>query len=179
MKQSPKGIPIPELIPITNYDTANSSTTSLVGHWSFYSKQPGGKVLAPYPIMLTSTIKLFENHQHIFSRPFIFMTAPTRVFKLGRYSTNDIDLSFDGQQQGNVIVQQNYFKHWYFYTNGKRSPAKRYSQIFISAPFDKGKNNIRFSFEPTLVRWMLGISTILFISFLIAIIILTLKKNSV
>lgn len=175
LNRSPKGIPVPALTPIYKNDTISTEDKGLVGNWSFYSKQPGLTVYAPYPIELNSMQKIFYTRQ-FFSKPYLFVTGDAQV-KVNKFTGNSIDATVTSTTSSKMVLQQNYFKHWYIYNDEGKSAAASYKNIFLSAPVSMGPNNIRFVFEPTFIKIMMLLSAVSFLIFLIVYFYLSKKER--
>lgn len=185
LRQAPKGIPIPLLQPIKNIDSLPVAQKQLVGDWSLYNKQPGVKEPVTYPIVLKNMNAYFENNllhpgNNFLSMPFIFIagSATTNKLLIQNYSPNKIALSVDASTDTKVILQQNFYPHW-FYKNGVVKKEVGQAGInFMSAPASKGHNNIVFSFEPTVVKWAILVSVVVFAICLFLMFIPTTKWPS-
>jgi len=184
LNKSPKGIPVPKLIPINTNDSATTDEKNMVGDWSFYNKQPGTVHEGLYPIVLKNTVDYFEHKAMnpalaVDSRPILFTAEvvsdstayhiySTFGFKLydpviRSYTPSKISLAIKTEPASNIVYLQNYYPHWY-YNNGKEQlPVKKAVFNFMMAPISEGANSITFSFEPTFVKWAMLVSAMVFI----------------
>lgn len=179
INRSPKGIPVPKLIPINQYDTIPTAEKEMIGDWSFYSKQPGVTTQAAYPIVLKTTQQYFDSVMQFRSlvlnrRPFLFTeTSPARLIS---FSPQEIQLLIKDSTGENIVLQQNLYPHWYYTTGNGKKTVNNYKNIFMSAPVPTGKNIIVFSFEPTRVKAAMLVSLITFILLLSSLFILPRKE---
>jgi uncharacterized membrane protein YfhO len=178
LNMSPKGIPVPALKPITQNDTINVAQTGLVGNWSFYNKQPGLTVYAPYPIELNSMHTIFSENKNVLNKPYLFSIGEASI-QVNDYTGNSLLVIVTANRNDGLVLQQNYFKHWYYYDNKGRSAVGNYNDIFITAPVDSGEHKIRFSFEPTVIRVLMFASAAIFCLFTILAFFLHYRKNPV
>jgi len=188
INRSPKGIPIPILQPIKNIDTLSSEEEAMLGDWSFYNKQIGVTTQVSYPIVLKNMNEYFKNYKHFpndnfLNRPFIFIEAPLSAIeaanlKIQSFNPNKIVVIAKVDSLTNIILQQNYYPHW-FYQNGTiKRPIEKAGLSFMSAPATKGQNNISFTFEPTVVKWGMLLSAFLFLIYCLILFFPTTKPSS-
>jgi hypothetical protein len=170
--KSPKGIPIPKLIPLSQYDTIPLAEKEMIGDWSFYGKQPGVTHRAAYPILLTTTQQYFDSgtafSPSLFKeKPFIITgNSPSRIIS---FSPQQIAVLIKDSVQSEVILQQNFYPHWYYLSGGTKKPVKIYADVFMSAPLVKGEQMVVFSFEPTTVKAAMLVSLIVFVLLLVLV----------
>jgi hypothetical protein len=89
--------------------------------------------------------------------------------RVNSFSPNKINITTFTDSISEVILQQNFYPHW-FYKNENEKKAVNHAGInFMSAPLLQGEANTLFSFEPTLVKWMMLISAVGFLILLILI----------
>jgi len=188
INRSPKGIPIPILQPIKNIDTLSSEEEAMLGDWSFYNKQIGVTTQVSYPIVLKNMTEYFKNYKNFpndnfLNRPFIFIEAPLSAIeadnlKIQSFNPNKIVVIAKVDSLTNIILQQNYYPHW-FYQNGTiKRPIEKAGLSFMSAPATKGQNNISFTFEPTVVKWGMLLSAFLFLIYCLILFFPTTKPSS-
>ena len=87
-------------------------------------------------------IKLFQELGHS-----IVAIAPEDEF-----TPNLINISLVAGSNTALVVQQNFYPHWYYEIKENKRPVQMEGINFMHIPVDKGVNNIIVSFEPTLVR---------------------------
>jgi hypothetical protein len=185
INRSPKGIPIPVLQPIKNIDSLTSDEKKMVGDWSFYNKQIGVSSQVSYPIVLKNMNEYFQHNDsfpndNYLSKPFIFIQASTEKNSLSiqSFNPNSIVINATVDTLANIVLQQNYYPHW-FYQNGViKKPVEQAGINFMSAPAQKGPNNITFSFEPRAVKWAMFLSALLFLVYCLILFIPATKPPS-
>ncbi len=180
LNKAPKGIPVPDLHPISKNDTLNINEKGLVGDWSFYNKQPGVKKEAPYPITLKNMKDYFEKNNegtgvNYLDKPFIFITNAnsSSQISISEFTGSKIKASVNTDLSSQLVVQQNFYPHWYYEKKNTKKEVDKAGINFMSAPVEPGNNNVVFSFEPVLVKWMMLLSLL---SFIILLIIVMIKR---
>jgi hypothetical protein len=171
LNQSPKGIPIPILQPINNIDTLQVNVKEIIGDWSMYNKQIGVKEEVAYPIILKNMHAYFESNEsnqgsNFLNHPFLFVegTQNADPIVIQSFSPNKIALWVKADSASSLILQQNYYPHWFFKNGGHTGLVDSAGINFMKVPIGKGENNIVFSFEPTVVKRAMLISATLFIA---------------
>ncbi|MBL0357939.1 MAG: hypothetical protein IPP72_14145 [Chitinophagaceae bacterium] len=175
LNQSPKGIPVPALIPINSIDTISTAAKNMVGDWSFYNKQPGTKSEVAYPIVLKNMAAYFEQDNPASkncytNKAFIFVddTLQSKLI-VQSFSPQQIQLYVESNAAGNLVLQQNFYPHWYYINGAVKKEVTGYGINFMSAPITTGNNNISFVFEPGKVKWAMVISLITLVSFCVLV----------
>jgi len=176
LNKSPKGIPKPQLQPIKNNDTLNFKEPSPVGDWSMYNKQIGVKNEVPYPIILKNMREYFEGNQfdknNIFlNQPFVFISPADKNNSLliNSFSPDKISIATNTDISSQLILQQNFYPHWFYKNENEKKEVNRAGINFISAPLLKGTTITIFSFEPKLVKWLMLFSAVIFVILLLLI----------
>ncbi len=185
LNRSAQGIPIPVLQPVYMNDTLTTAEKGLVGNWSLYNKQIGVKEEVAYPVILKNTREYFEKKDMIPSnnfqnQPFIFVVPKKENSRIviSQFSPNKINVSLNADTSARLVLQQNFYPHWFFY-NGKEKTAVGHAGInFMSAPVSKGENSIIFSFEPVRVKWMMLLSACSLLVLIILLFALKTKPSS-
>ena len=170
LNKSPQGIPIPSMSPIMLHDSLNSLEKGMVGDWSMYSKQIGTQNEVPYPIILKNMRLYFEKDavtkkENYLSKPFIFSTdtSNSAAIKIHSFSPQKINLEVNHSDASQIVLQQNFYPHW-FYNNGKqKKEMEPFGVNFMSAPWEKGDNNLAITFEPSLVKYAMLVSLLVFL----------------
>jgi hypothetical protein len=176
LNKSPKKIPVPPLLPIIKNDTINTEETGLVGNWSFYNKQPGVLEYAPYPIELNSMKNIFSNQDTLFAKPYLFTTSSAeRKLIVTGFTGSSVTVSGNFATNDSIVLQQNYYRHWYYISAGKKYPALTYKGIFNVAPVTAGTNELKFVFEPVFIMNMMIVSAICFGLFFLSFVFLFSK----
>ena len=184
LNRSPKGIPKPQLSAIIHNDTASIADQKIVGDWSMYNKHIGTPGEVPYPIILKNMRTYFDKDartqsENYLNKPFIFIADSTVAqIKLLSFSPQKIEVDVLSNAETTLVLQQNFYPHWY-YTNGKiKSEVNQYGINFMSVPIVKGANSIRISFEPTRIKYAMLLSAIAFIICSIWLIVSCFKPPS-
>ncbi len=185
LNKSPKGIPIPILQPIKNIDSITTEEKGLVGDWSMYNKQIGVKDEVPYPIILKNMSAYFENSKrypdnNFLNKPFIFFEGAKdkNNIIIQSFSPNKITLAVTAESSTQIVLQQNFYPHWFYQNSANKSAVDKAGISFMSAPVSKGQNKIIFSFEPTAVKWAMLLSAILFVIYCLLLFIPISKPPS-
>lgn len=184
LNKSPKGIPIPTLKAINNIATIPSTDQELVGNWSMYNKQIGVKTAVAYPIILKNMNAYFLNSElnpkdNYLNKPFIFLKDSSNKINVAihSFSPNNLNIIALSGTATIVVLQQNFYPHW-FYSNGvNKMPVNKEAINFMSAPIVKGQNKITFSFEPKYIQYAMAISVFTFAIYCFLFLIFCLKKE--
>lgn len=192
-QQSPKGIPIPKLQPLSINDTIPDSDSTLVGEWTFYTRQIGTTKRALYPVMLKNTLLYYnaierDSTVNIKNEPFLFLSSGTKDGKIINDSTmpleqssileftpNYVHIKFTAKKNSQLVYLQNIYPNWYYKTEGKIFPVNQVGYNFISVPVKKGQNDIEIIFRPQHFLFFALLSTTVFVLYLILAALL--KKN--
>lgn len=183
INQSPKGFPAPALKPINENNWATKEQNDMAGDWSLYSKQIGTRSEVLYPIVLKNSRHYFEVNekdasQNFLNKPFLFTTDSSAFISITSFSPNKIDLSVTAEHSTQLVLQQNFYPHW-FYNNGtEKKEVNTYAISFMSFPIKQGENKISVSFEPTLIKKMMLLSMIVFLACCAGLIFLPAKRSS-
>ncbi|MEO6489245.1 MAG: hypothetical protein ABIO04_04820 [Ferruginibacter sp.] len=181
LNRSEKGIPIPPLQPVFMNDSLNIDEKALVGDWSMYNKQIGVKEKVPYPIILKNMDAYFNQRQKKYlEKPFVFIepTGPEDKLVVNSFSPNKITVSVTSDTSSVLILQQNYYPHWYYINGSNKRPVDKAGVNFMSAPIRNGKL-VTFSFQPLFVEWMMLLSAVCFFTCFALILTLTIKPSLV
>ena len=129
--------------------------------------------------MLAKSNKIFFINTFFLNHPFLFVeSGVNNKVNIDQYSPNRIMASIQCETSSEVILQQNFYPHWY-YQNGKdKKPVNRAGISFMSAPVKQGVNNVIFSFEPKLVKWMMFFSAICLLLAVVIVIKPLFKRSS-
>ena len=178
INNSPKGIPVPKLIPINQYDTVSTAEKEMIGDWSMYNKQPGTVKEVFYPIVLKNMNTYFESKINYTNKPFIFIDdTSTSNISIQSFSPQKIELTVNDNSADKLVLQQNFYPHWYYVNGTEKKEVQQYGVNFMSAPLNKGENKISFVFEPTNVEIAMIMSLVVFIILLLLLIILPHKST--
>ena len=183
LNKSPKGIPIPTLKPIKDILSIPEKEQELTGDWSMYNKQIGVKTEVPYPIILKDMNAYFLSledkiEDNYLDQPFIFIKDPVNKNNviIQSFSPNKITVTANTDTSTKMVLQQNFYSHW-FYNNGvSKTPVQQEGVNFMSASLVTGANKITFSFEPSNVIYAMMLSAALFMIYCMTLLVLYFKK---
>jgi hypothetical protein len=171
LNKSPRGIPVPQLIPIKNYDSASTDEKLMVGDWSFYNKQPGVVREAAYPIVLKNMAAYFEQDtataKSIYTNKAFVFTADNsgNTVSIASFAPQQIDINVSSKQSTTLVLQQNFYPHWYYINGKERKAVNEFGINFMSAPINKGATKLSFVFDPVIVKWAMLVSVLSLLSF--------------
>jgi hypothetical protein len=168
INNSPKGIPIPLLQPISHNDSATSEIKAMVGDWSFYNKQVGTNHQVLYPIMLKNSIDYLvknendgsfsENYNH---KPFLFLIDTVgSSLQIVHFSPTNLKIKVNSKNNNQLIFQENNYPHWYYKVGKEKHKLSQFGINFMEIPILKGSHELEISFEPNAVKIGMLISTI-------------------
>lgn len=183
INQSPKGFPAPALNPIMENNWASKEQNDMAGDWSLYSKQIGTRAEVPYPIVLKNSRHYFEinekdTNQNFLHKPFLFTKDSSALISISAFSPNKIDLLVTAKDSTQLVLQQNFYPHWFYDNGAGKKEMNPYHLSFMSLPLNKGENKISVSFEPTLIKKMMLLSLIIFLACWAGLIYLSFKRSS-
>jgi hypothetical protein len=186
INRSPTGIPVPQLIPLGEYDYGNEENTTIIGHWSYYYKQPGTLARAGQPLIFNSEYQIFSDSvlQDISEKPFLYVTDTT-VGKnystpyLKSFTPNRIELSYSGNDKGHLVLLYKPYPHWVYSINGNASKTLTASStVFPDIPLKDGINQVIIEFNPWVVQ-TLWVLTIVLLSLSVCIILFYRWKTGI
>ncbi len=182
LNKSPKGIPIPALHPINRNDTLPVSEKDLLGNWSMYNKQIGTLVEVPYPIQLKDTKLFFENKGKgldYFNEPFLFLKdkKENNSVRINSFNPNKINIVLVADSNTLLVVQQNYYPHWYYKIRENKKPVEKEGLNYMRIPVDKGTSDVILSFEPDMIRKAMLFSFITLLIYLLLLAGMILKNK--
>ena len=168
INKSPKGIPAPILQAVNLVDTGSIKQKEMIGDWSLYNKQIGVRSQVYYPIVLKDMAAYFEHQQlkpndNYLMKPFIFVDGKKETSLLiKQFSPNKIVVELNATDSAQLILQQNHYPHWFYYTGSLKKEVALKGINFMAAPVAKGPQQIEFSFEPVIVKWAMLVSLVAF-----------------
>jgi hypothetical protein len=188
LNDAPKGIPIPSLQPIINNDTISLDEKMMIGDWSFYNKQIGVKEQVAYPIILKDEQNYFDSislmpQYNFTNQAFLFTqyqssdTTKSNCSIL-HFSPNTVQAHISSDSNQQLILQENFYPHWYYQNNSEKKEVLKAGINFMSARIVKGDNTVVFSFEPILVEKAMMVSLVSFIICCLLLIALRTKPFS-
>jgi hypothetical protein len=181
LNKSPKGIPVPALQSLLQNDTLSTAERGLVGDWSMYNKQIGTRQEVAYPIVLKNMKAYFEKGLtapgEIFAdQPFVFSSdSSLKNITVTSFSPNSISIHTNTDSSSLIVLKQNLYPHWYYKTGTQKNTVGSFGINFMSAPVNKGSNEITFSFEPGFIKWSMLISLSALIIYCILLLVLKTK----
>lgn len=180
VNKSPKGIPQPTLHPIRTNDSISVAEKKIIGDWNLYNKQIGNLSEYPYPIVLKTMRAYYtdaDESQRYLDKAFLFgePLIKSDKLKITAYSPNAICLKVLSDSGGVLVLQHNYYPHWYYQNDSETYPINRHGISFMSVPLQKGSNNIRIFFNPKIVRYMMLLSIISILAALVYLLLVKLK----
>lgn len=177
LHKSPQGFPVPVLQPIYTNDTLPTIEKELVGDWSMYNKQIGVVNEVPYPIVLKNADTYFNSNKDYLGENFIFFKPATATCLSCNISPGKVNFFVRANDSSQVVLQQNFYPHWYYIDSTVKTkvPVTAFGINFMSGYVVKGDNNITFSFEPTLLKWMMLVSGISFLVGFLSMFVLKTK----
>ncbi len=162
INQSPKGIPTPVLHPIVQNEKGLHGVDTIIGHWSFYTKEPGTITQAFYPIIFKSESQIFakDSINKIAQKTFIYFETTNKTadhsITLESYSPSTIHLQLNTNRTGKLTVLYKYYPHWQVFVNNERSTVaitnRRFLEIPITAP---GQHKIVLIYNPFIIKTIL------------------------
>lgn len=183
LDKSPKGIPIPELKPISNNDTLSKNDDDLIGSWSMYNKQPGTLKEMPYPIQLRNMRSFFDNSQqteiNYFEKPFLYTDNGKAALTILNFSPNKIVLKAKVDTTSRLILLQNYYLHWRYRTNGESQSMLKEGINFMAVPLNKGNNEITLFFDPKHIKVAMCVSAMIFIVYVLLFLFFKVKQKQI
>ncbi|MEO7445700.1 MAG: hypothetical protein ABIT96_13165 [Ferruginibacter sp.] len=171
LSNSPKGIPIPALQPISSNNTGSLEISNMIGDWSFYNKQPGNVNKAPYAIQLFTGDKIYEDiNKNSFTKPFVYLKNNNGNISLSKYTGSEIIIHTNLTIADTLIIQQAVYPHWFFEMDNKGAKALMINNTYPGIHIPAGIHQVRFFFKPSGVKAGMIITIIAFILVLLLLI---------
>lgn len=201
LNASPRGIPIPQLYPLSANSPGVSGINSVLGSWSFYNKQPGTIHQSAYPIEFKNEKETFQNHiRFLKNKAFLFysynitddslqairknnlshfISAVDENIELLAFSPTHILSKITVSQPGYLVLLYQNYPHWECSLNGQIIKPETYLNAFIKINFEKpGVFLVDFSFRPKIIKIWMFVSNISFILLLAVALFPACKKKS-
>jgi len=156
IKQSPAGFPIPGTAPEKNIYSTFPATDTLIGNWSFYSKQVAIEKWHPYPIQLKSSQKYFDRaHEALMQRNtgFIF-TEESSVISIDKFSPNEFKVTASPVMDTRLTIKQNLYPGWITMVNKSVVTPDTAYFAFPGVTIKKGHNEISHVFRKPFVTFL-------------------------
>ncbi len=169
----PHGIPVPALEPIIRNQSPDTKLATVIGCWSYYSKQPGTPFQCGYPSLLNNTRIYFQSSlpDSLNQKPFVFTRTPDFKNKLHlvSFSPSEIELSVAAEDRDSLIIMQNNYFRWKASVNGKPADIRSAAIAFMTVPLEKGINRVRFYFDSRIILMITVFSSVLWILIMITV----------
>ena len=199
LNESPRGIPIPTLSPISLNNSGRSGIKAVLGSWSFYNKQPGTLSQASYPIEFKNEQDLFQQQviRYLKDKPFLFFSSnlpdrktllqqttdsitiiPDPKVELRFFSPTHIRARFTADKPGNLILLYQNYPHWECKLNDQRIIQDTYLNAFIKLQIKKpGTYTVDYTFNPGKIKIWMVVSLITFLLLVIFAVLLPENKK--
>ena len=162
LNNSPKGIPTPDLNPIYQNEKGVAGIDSIIGSWSFYSKQPGTMQQAFYPIIFKNEYSIFnpDSIQKTSLQPFIYfrnkennISNITPQISVQDFSPNSIKLILTNEKAGELILLYKFYPHWKASIDERKVSIEKYDNIFMAIKVNQpGKHTVMIEYNPMAIR---------------------------
>ena len=176
MTMLPRGLHTQELQPLNQTKFLDSSLRNELWLLGSYSKKIGYPLEEQYPIQLNATKKFFEDsvlHDFINKQAFIFLSKDTIIgsqtnydsmlIKEVKFGPGDLTVTVSNSNDSFLVFLQNNYPCWEIWVNGKKEHHMTVFKTFIGLPLKKGNHEIRFKFNPVVIRNVLKINIIIFV----------------
>ena len=159
----PPGIPVPNLAPIKYNRRPGESLTSVIGCWSYYSKQPGTPEWCSYPTLFSTTEAYFRSSliQTMNEKPFLFLendSVSDIPIYIRKFTGNEIQVETSLKKSDSLILLQNYYPFWKARINDQPIAIQIQDPTFMKVPLQIGNNLVDFRFDNKLIRIFILIS---------------------
>lgn len=185
LNNSPKGIPMPVLQPITKNEQGFSGVDTILGSWSFYSKQPGTTKQALYPIIFKSEARIFSHKslQEITQHPFVYFIGEEKKhsgdISIQHFSSTTIQLQLKTKEPGKLILLYKYYPHWKTLVDNQRSDVEIYNNSFMAINIDTpGMHSITFQYDPFLIRIISVFQLLLWLILFVILFLIMIKRST-
>ena len=190
MTTLPRGLHAQEFQPLNQTKFLDSSLRNELWLLGSYSKKIGYPVEEQYPVQLNTTRKFFEDsalHDFINKQAFIFLCKDTitgsqtnydsTILKVIEFGPGDLTVTVSNFNDSFLVFLQNNYPFWETWVNGKKESHFTVFKTFIGLPLKKGNYEIRFKFNPVVIRNVLKINIIIFVLGFIILAIPRLKNK--
>jgi len=189
LASAPQGIPPPALIPVGNYHPPVPYFDSILGHWQYYSKQPGTPWQCGYPTLLSNTAGYFNSSwpKDVIHRPFLFRTGTGKQPLLHCFSPSRIDATVAANATDTaspatpsaspaaptaspttpdtLILLENDYPGWETTVDNISCPHTTPYRSFIGVPLppDGRSHQVSYRFRPHRITayWLIGLGGLL------------------
>jgi hypothetical protein len=190
MTMLPRGLHAQELQSLNQTKFLDPSLRNELWLLGSYSKKIGYPVEEQYPIQLNTTRKFFEDtalHDFINKQSFIFLCKDTiigsqtnydsTIIKPVEFGPGDLTVTVSNFNDSLLVFLQNNYPYWETWVNGKKESHFTVFKTFIGLPLKKGNYEIRFKFNPMVIRMALKINILVFVLGFIILAIPRLKNK--
>ena len=161
----PRGLHTQELQSLNQTKFLDSSLRNELWLLGSYSKKIGYPVEEQYPVQLNTTRKFFEDsalHDFINKQSFIFLLQRHdywfsnklrfTIIKTVEFGPGDLTVTVSNFNDSFLVLLQNNYPCWETWVNGKKERHFTVFKTFIGLPLKKGNYEIRFKFNPIVIR---------------------------
>lgn len=172
----PRGIQKQNLVSINNAQYITPPDETQFQLIASYSKKIGSKTIDQYPVQLNTNDAFINDeqlHKFILNQSFLFLSDDTTINTRTNYDTTSIQVqqsgaglikcSIDNSDFKWITLLQNNFKYWEVCIDNKIVPHYTGFKTFISVPVEKGKHEIVFRFNASIIKRLAFINSILLI----------------
>ncbi|MCO5231625.1 MAG: hypothetical protein M9958_10780 [Chitinophagales bacterium] len=183
----PHGIITPQLTYLGENDYGKVQDIDVVGHGSYYNKQPGTLRRASQPIIFKSEFEIFSDSSLnvLKDRPFVFFEVNGNIEnvqpKVSYFSPNHVVVNVANKESGDLILLYKKYPHWEVFVNHQSKLKEDSKSIYhkIPLPVATTKENIvSFYFNPILVKIFLLLTVVLLILSMSYLFIFYWKRKS-
>ena len=182
----PKGINKPFQNTVKENIYIDAKYDTIIGSSAFYSKQIGYPSQPPYPIILNSTRRFYNNDsllQFINDQSYLFLATDTTIESQTTYDSSLIKIIKFTPTLTTVHVQnngyryltflQNNYPRWQIFLDGKHIQHFTVFKTFIGTAIPAGNHVVEFRFNTTSLKIVLWLNILILV---IVLLLLTQKK---
>ena len=165
MIQSPRGIIIQELQPLSQTRFMDSTVKNEFLLQGSYSKKVGFPGEEKYPVELKTTRNYFDDstvRAFISKQSYIFLSMDTTIggetnfdsslIRVSEFGPGYLHATIDNTKYRFITLLQNDYPYWQAFINA--SPVNHFTSFktFMSVPIEKGRQDVVFIFRPAPIR---------------------------
>ncbi|HLO82658.1 MAG TPA: hypothetical protein VK166_16950, partial [Chitinophagaceae bacterium] len=179
VKESPKGLPAPSLVPEYLLTAQYPDTRKIIGSWELYSKEIAMDSLFPYPLIFPATMKYFEsgNQEKLKQQPPFFFIHDSKALKNIRYNGHGFEATAVLSSSDTFLIKQNNYPNWSASIQGKTVPIISKYNTLMGVPVQPGSQTIKIEFQNKRIKLFLLAELIVFILLALAYAWIVLKKD--
>ncbi len=167
VRESPRGLPSPSLLPEYLVTAQYPNTTKIIGSWVLYSKEIAMDSLFPYPLIFPSTMKYFDtgNQNKLRQRPPFFFIHDSKALtsKNFSYQGNNMEATVRLSSSDTFLIKQNNYPRWSASIQGKPVPILTKFNTLMGVPVESGYQTIKIQFRNKWIKIFLVTELIIFI----------------